>query len=136
MSRPSVVPVDDSVDVEVVENVTRQEELQESLVREVDRSSDLGVIGDDFDEEGYYDEDAMYDTISEGSEGGVVAVGDDEVEGDDTSNDDLLDDLLIGAEYRSDPSIEDETECRHAGFQESLRAPMDGSLRMELNDAD
>jgi hypothetical protein len=47
-SRPPVVPVDVSVDVEVVENLTQEEELQPSLVREVDRLSDLGAIGDDF----------------------------------------------------------------------------------------
>jgi hypothetical protein len=125
--------------VKVVENLTEEEELQPSPVREVDRLSDLGAIGDDFDEEGYYDEDAMYDTISEGSEDDGVAVGD-EVEADLTSyddmSDDLSDDLLKGEEHRSDPSSEDETECREAGFQESLRALVDGSLRMELNDAE
>ena len=134
VSRPSVVPVDDSVDVEVVENVTRQEELEASPVTVVATYSDLGAIGDEFDEEGYDDEDGMYDTISKGSEDDGVPAGDDDVEGDHTSNDDLSDDLLMGAEHQSDPSIEDEMECRQAGFQESLRAPEDGSLRMELND--
>jgi hypothetical protein len=128
------VPVDVSFDVKVVENLTEEEELQPSPVREVDRLSDLGAIGDDFDEEGYYDEDAMYDTISKGSEDDGVAIGD-EVEADLTSYDDMSDDLLKGEEHRSDPSSEDETECREAGFHESLRAPVDGSLRMELNDA-
>jgi hypothetical protein len=90
-------------------------------------------------EEGYYDEDAMYDTLSEGSEDDGVAVSD-EVEADLTSyddmSDDLLDDLLKGAEHQSDPSSEDKIECREAGFQESLRAPVDDSLTMELNDAE
>jgi hypothetical protein len=71
-------------------------------------------------EEGYYDEDAMYDTLSEGSEDDGVAVSD-EVEADLTSyddmSDDLLDDLLKGAEHRSDPSSEDKIECRVAGFR-------------------
>jgi hypothetical protein len=118
-SRPLVVPVDVSVDVEVVENLTQEEELQPSPVREVDKLSDLSAIGDDFNEEGYYDEEAMYDTLSEGSEDDGVAIGN-EVEADLTSyddmSDDLLDDLLKGVEHWSDPSSEDETECREARF--------------------
>jgi hypothetical protein len=115
-SSRKLAPLDDSVDLEPLENLSQEEELQPSPVREVDRFSDLGAIGDDFDEEGYDDEDAMYDTISEGSEDDDVAVGD-EVEVDVTSYDNLSDDMLMGAEYRPDHISEDQTQCRQAGFQ-------------------
>jgi hypothetical protein len=83
--------VDDSVDVEAVENLTQEQELQGTRAREVDRVDDLSAISDEFDEEGYYDEDAMCDSISEGSEDGGVDARE-EVEGDLTSNDGGSDD--------------------------------------------
>jgi hypothetical protein len=104
-------------------------------VREDDRACEDGALGDDFDEEAFDDDDGMYDSISEGSEddeGGVAyEVKDDLTSGEGAS------DVVLEDEYRSLPSSDDEEgECHEVGFQESLRVPVDGSLRMECNDAE
>jgi hypothetical protein len=119
-SSPLVVPMNGSVDVEPIENLTQEEEeLVAVPVREDDRACEDGALGDDFDEEAFDDDDGMYDSISEGSEddeGGVAY----EVEDDLTSGEGASD-VVLEDEYRSLPSSEDEEgECCEVGFQESL----------------
>ena len=60
-SSRSVVAMDDSVDVEPVENLTQDEELQAIIVREVDRSCEPGALNDDFDEEMFDEDDGNRD---------------------------------------------------------------------------
>jgi hypothetical protein len=73
-SLPLVVPKDSTVDVEPIEKLTQEEELLLVPVREVDRSCEVGALGDDFDEQVFHDEDGMYDSISEGSKDDEVCV--------------------------------------------------------------
>ena len=54
---PFVVPVDDNVEVEPVENLTQDEALQPIVVREVDRSFELSALNDEFDVETFVEDD-------------------------------------------------------------------------------
>ena len=64
-SNRSVVAVDDSVDVEPVENLTQDEALQPVVVRELDRSFELDTLNDEFDVETFAEDngngDGTYD---------------------------------------------------------------------------
>jgi hypothetical protein len=135
-----LVAMDDNVDVELVENLTQDEELQAVVIIEDDRSLEVGALNDEFDEEAFVDEDGTgdgswdMDDISEGSEDDEVGVASED-EDDLTSGQSTLDDVLED-EYRFEPSSEDESDCCDAGFTKSLGVPVDGSLRMEYNDAE
>ena len=94
-----VVVVDDSVNVDHVENLTQDKELQAVVVREVDRSCELGALNDDFDEETFDEDDGNgdgthdMDDISQGSEDDEVDVA--SVDEDDfTSGPSTLDNVL------------------------------------------
>jgi hypothetical protein len=135
---PFVVPMDDNVDVEPVENLTQEEALQAVVVREVDSAVEVGALNDEFVEEAFVEDDATrdgthyMDDISEGSEDDevdVAYVDEDDLTSGATTSDDVVED-----EYRSEPSSEDESNCCEAGFMESVGVPTDGSLRMEYND--
>jgi hypothetical protein len=133
-SSPLVVPMNGSVDVEPIENLTQEEELVAVPVREDDRACEDGALGDDFDEEAFDDDDGMYDSISEGLEDDECGVAY-EVK-DDLTSGECASDVVLEDEYRSLPSSDDEEgECHEVGFQESLRVLVDRSLRMECNDA-
>lgn len=58
---PFVVPVDDNVEVEHVENLTQDEALQSVSVREVDMSFQLGALNDDFNVETFVEDDVNGD---------------------------------------------------------------------------
>jgi hypothetical protein len=136
---PFVVPMDDNVDVEPVENGIQDEELQAVVVREVDRSLEVGALNDEFDEEAFVDEGGTgagswdMDAISEGSDDDEVGVASEDE--DDLTSGQSTSDVVLEDEYRSEPSSEDEGDCCEAGFTESIRVAVDGSLRMEYNDA-
>ena len=57
-SRPFVVDVDDDVDVQPIENLTQEEAV---VVREVDRSFEVGALNDEFDEEVFGEDDGFRD---------------------------------------------------------------------------
>jgi hypothetical protein len=133
--RPSVVQVDDDVEVEPVEKVTQEETLNDDVITSVDRPFEVGGLNDEFDE-GVFEDDYGNDDVSEGSEDDTVDVGvasgdEDDLTSWQTTSDDVLED-----EYRSEPSSEDESDVCDKGFMESLGVPVDGSLRMEFNDAE
>jgi hypothetical protein len=134
---PNLVLVDDTVDVEAVENLTQDEELHVLLGGQVDRSCELGAFNDDFDEETLDEDDGNgdgrndKDDISLGSEDDKldVALGDeDELSSGQSSGDDVLE-----AEYRSEPSSDGQSDCCEVGFADAIGVPVDGSLRMEYN---
>jgi hypothetical protein len=137
---PFVVPMDDNVDLEPVENLTQEEALQAVVVREVDSAVEVGALNDEFDEEAFVEDDATgdgthyMDDISEGSEDDEVDVAyadEDDLTFGATTSDDVVED-----EYMSEPSSEDESDCCEVGFTESVGVPTDGSLRMEYNDVE
>ena len=139
-SSRSVVAVDDSVDVEPVENLTQDKELQAVVLREVDRSCEPGALNDDFDEEMFDKDDGNgdgthdMDDISQGSEDDevdVASVDEDDFTSGPSTSDDVLED-----KYRSKPSSEDESDCCERGFADAIGVPTDGSLRMEYNDVE
>jgi hypothetical protein len=136
---PFVVPMDDNVDVEPIENITQDKELQAVVVREVDRSLEVGALNDEFDEEVFVDEGGTragswdMDDISEGSNDDKVGVASEDE--DDLTSGQSTSDIVLKDEYRSEPSSEDKSDCCQAGFTESIGVAVDGSLRMEYNDA-
>jgi hypothetical protein len=114
--------------------------LQAVVIIEADRSLEVGVLNDEFDEEVFVDEDGTgdgswdMDDISEGSEDdevGVASKDEDDLTSGQNTSDDVLED-----EYRSEPSSEDESYCCDARFTESLGVLVDGLLRMEYNDVE
>jgi hypothetical protein len=136
-SRPFVVDVDDDVDVQPIENLTQDEAV---VIREVERSFEVGALNDEFDEEVFGEDDGSgdgthdMDDISQGSEDdevGVASGDEDDLTSGQSTSDDVLED-----EYRSEPSSEEESDCCEVGFTESLGVPCDGSLRMEYNDTE
>jgi hypothetical protein len=112
---PFVVPMDDNLVVEPVENVTQDEELQVVVVREVDRSLEVGALNDEFDEEAFVDEGGTragswdMDDISEGSNDDEVGVASEDE--DDLALGQSTSDVVLVDEYRSEPSSEDESDC-------------------------
>jgi hypothetical protein len=127
---PFVVPMDDNVDVEPIENVTQDEELQAVVVREVDRSLEVGTLNDEFDEEVFVDEGGTgagswdMDDISEGYDDDEVGVASEDK--DDLTLGQSTSDVVLEDEYRSEPSSEDESDCCEAGFTESIGVAVDG----------
>ena len=79
-SNPFVLCLDDNVDVEPVENLTQDKALQSVIVREVDRSFELGALNDDFNVETLVKDDGNgdgthdIDNIHRGSEGDELDV--------------------------------------------------------------
>jgi hypothetical protein len=139
-SSRSVLAVDDSVDVEPIENLTQDKELQAVVVREVDRSCELGALNYDFDEETFDEDDGNgdgthdMDDISQGSEDDEVDVAsadEDDITSGPSTSDDVLED-----ENMSKPSSEDESVCCEGGFSDAIGVLADGSLRMEYNDVE
>jgi hypothetical protein len=110
-----MVPVDDNVDVEPVENLIQDEELQALVGGEIDRSCELGALNGDFDDETFDEDDGSgdgthdTDDISEGSEDDKVDVAstdEDELTLGPSTSDDVLEE-----EYRSQPSSDNESDC-------------------------
>jgi hypothetical protein len=136
---PFVVPMDDNVDVEPIENVTQDEELQAVVVREVDRSLEVGALNDEFDEEAFVDEGGTgagswdVDDISEGFDDDEVGVASEDE--DDLTSGKSTSDVVLEDEYRFEPSSEDEGDYCESGFTESIGVAVDGSLRKEYNNA-
>jgi hypothetical protein len=137
---PFVVPMDDNVDVKPIENVTQDEELQAVVVREVDMSLEVGALNDEFDEEACVDKGGTgvgswdMDGISEGSDDDKVGVASEDE--DDLTSGQSTSDVVLVDEYRSEPSSEDESDCCEVRFTESIGVAVDGSMRMEYNDAE
>jgi hypothetical protein len=135
-----MVPVDDNVDVEPVENLTQDEELQAFVGGEIDRSCEPGALNDDFDDETFDEDDGSGDgthdmnDISKGSEDDKVDVASAD-EGELTSGPSTSDDVLE-EEYMSEPSSDDESDCCEVRFVDAIGVPVDGSLRMEYNDVE
>jgi hypothetical protein len=111
---PILVAVDDNVDVEPVENLTQDEELHAVVVREVDRSCELGALNDDFDEEMFDEDDGNgdgthdMDDMSEGSEDDevdVASANEDDFTSRPSTSDDVLED-----KYRYEPSSNDKSD--------------------------
>ena len=79
-SNPFVLCLDDNVDVEPVENLTQHKVLQSVIVREVDRSFELGALNDDFNVETLVKNDGNgdgthdIDDIPKGSKGDELDV--------------------------------------------------------------
>jgi hypothetical protein len=125
---PFVVPMDDNVDVEPVENVIQDEELLAVVVTEVDRSLEVGALNDEFDEEVFVDEGGTgswdMDAISEGSDDDKVVVASEDE--DDLTSGQSTSDVVLEDEYKSKPSSEDESDCCEAGFTELIGVAVDG----------
>jgi hypothetical protein len=140
-STPFVVDVDDDVHVEAIENITQEQALKAVVGREVHRALEVSALNDEFNEEAFVEDDGTrggnwdMDDISQGSEDDKVGVASDD-EDDFTSGQTSSDDVVLEDEYRSEPSSEDESESCAAGFMESLRVLVDGSFRIEYNDAE
>jgi len=75
-SNPFVLCLDDNVDVEPVENLTQDKVLQSVIVREVDRSFELGALNDEMlvKDDGNGDGTHDIDNIPRGSEGDELDV--------------------------------------------------------------
>jgi hypothetical protein len=96
--------------------------LQAVVVREVDRSLEVGALNDEFDEEVFVDEGGTragsrdVDDISKGSDDDEVGVASEDE--DDLISWQSTSDVVLEDEYRSEPSSEDESDYYEARFTE------------------